>query len=124
VRLRLLPGRFAVCRLGPREPVPAGVMDSGFVSVTRTAEELSVVCAEADAPERARVEPGWACLVLEGPIPFATTGVLSALLAPLADAKVGIFAISTYDTDYLLVKQAQLEAALAALEQAGHALSR
>lgn len=96
---------------------------TSLVSITRTAEELSIVCAEAAAPEGARVERGWACLVLEGPIPFTETGVLSGLLAPLAGAKVGIFAISTFDTDYLLVKHVQLDTAVTALRQAGHHIS-
>ena len=122
MRLAIVPGRFAVCRLDPRAPVPAGIAESGFVSITRTSAERSVVCAEADAPEGARVERGWACLMLEGPIAFTTTGVLSALLAPLAEAKVGILALSTFETDYVLLKEAQLGVALAALKAAGHEL--
>jgi hypothetical protein len=120
MRLTILPGRFAVCRLGPQEPVPAGIADAGFVSVTRTADELSIVCVEALAPEGGRTEKGWKCLAVQGPIPFTATGILSSLLAPLAQAAVGIFAISTYDTDYVLLKEAQLGEAVAALKEAGH----
>jgi uncharacterized protein len=124
VRLSVVPGRFAVCRLAPEDPIPAALLDARLVSITRTAEELSIVCPEELAPSGARGEAGWAWLALEGPIPFTATGIMSSLLAPLAEAKVGIFAISTYDTDAILVKQDQLAAAVAALEQAGHVLSR
>ena len=121
MRLTLLPGRFAVCRLDARAPVPTGLGDArGFVSITRTADELSIVCAEAAAPPGAVTEAGWKCLALQGPIPFTATGILSALLAPQAEAKVGIIAVSTYDTDYVLLKEAQLGEAVAALERAGY----
>jgi uncharacterized protein len=121
VRLTIVPGRFAVSRLAAGDPIPPG-LGNGMVSITRTAGELSIVCAEAAAPVGARIEKGWICLALPGPIPFTATGILSSLLAPLAEAAVGIFAISTYDTDYVLVKEAQLEQAVAALKAAGHEL--
>lgn len=119
MRLTIVPGRFAVCRLGAGDPVPDGLGDR-LVSVTRTAEELSIVCAEALAPAGTLTEAGWKCLAVEGPIPFTMTGVLSSVLAPLAGAQVSIFALSTYDTDYVLVKESQLGEAVAALKEAGH----
>jgi hypothetical protein len=119
VRLTVVPGRFAVSRLAAEDPVPAG-LGQGLVSITRTADELSIVCAEAAAPAGARTEKGWTCLAVQGPIPFTATGILSSLLAPLAEAKVGIFAVSTFDTDSILVKEAQLREAVAALKAAGH----
>ena len=120
MRLTVVPGRFAVCRLAAEAAIPPTLLTAREVSITRTGHELSVVCPEDLAPAGARCEAGWAWLALEGPIPFTATGVMSSLLAPLAEAGVGIFAISTYDTDAILVKAEQLAAAVAALGQAGH----
>ena len=117
--LDVLPGRLAVCRLAPDAPL-ALWMDEGVVSsLSRTTAELSVVCAEASVPEGVRVEAGWRALALRGPIDFALTGVLVRILQPLAEADVGIFALSTYDTDLVLVKEVQLAHAVAALRDAG-----
>jgi hypothetical protein len=88
-------------------------------SITRTAEETSVVCLRENAPGGARVEDGWRALKLEGPIPFEEIGVLSALAGSLAAAGLSVFALSTFDTDYILVKETGLAAALAALGKAG-----
>jgi hypothetical protein len=120
MRFSVAPGSFAVLRLAPDASVPAGVLVPPFHSVTRTAAELSVVCPDEAVPEAARAERGWALLALEGPFPFELTGILASILVPLADAGVGIFALSTFDTDYVLVKHVQLAAALAALAAAGH----
>ena len=118
--LTLIPGRFAVCRLDAQEAVPAWALDGDFFSVTQTAEELSIVCREAGVPKGVLSETGWACLKVEGPLDFALTGVMAALAAPLADAGVSLFAVSTYDTDYLLVKAHALDEAVAALIKAEH----
>ena len=120
LRYSVLDGRFAVCRLAPDSPVPEWAMKPRFLSVTRTPEELSIVCAERDIPPDVQAQAGWACLQFEGPFPFEMTGVLASILNPLADAKVGIFAISTYDTDYVLIQADQLAAADEALRLAGH----
>ena len=118
--LVVLPGSYAVCRLSPGERMPDTALHGDFVSVTRTLDEVSVVCLEGQAPEEgAMVEAGWRCLKVEGPLDFALTGVLAALAAALAEAGVSIFAVSTYNTDYLLVKAAALERAVAALAAAG-----
>ena len=114
-----LPARLMVCRLPPDAAIPAWAGGS-FCALTRTAEELSVVCAEADAPGALRMEPGWRALKVRGPLPFAATGILAALAAPLAAAAIPIFAISTFDTDYLLVREGALPAALSLLRAAGH----
>lgn len=121
--LDVLPGEFAVCRLAADAPVPAWATGGPFVSVTRTADELSVVCPAAGVPTGARHEPGWRCLRLAGPIPFTEVGVLAALLAPLATAGVGVFAVSTFDTDYILVKAADLGRATDALRGADYAVT-
>ena len=117
--LDLLPGRLAVCRLAPDAPLGPWMGKGGVSSISRTTAELSVVCAESSVPEGVRVEAGWRALALRGPIDFALTGVLVQILQPLAEAGVGIFALSTYDTDLVLVKEAQLADAVAALRDAG-----
>jgi hypothetical protein len=122
--LTLLAETFAICRLGTEAQIPAWALEGAFVSITRTDDELSIVCMEADIPlggvPHMVVQGGWRCLKVDGPLDFALTGVLAALAAPLARADVSLFALSTYDTDYLLVKAAALEGAIAALEQADH----
>src|SRR5689334_17000561 len=112
--LSVLPGDFAVVRLGPTDPLPAWATTSSFFSITRTADELSIVAPESAVPAGVRSETGWRALKLHGPFDFALTGVLSSVLAPLADAKISIFAVSTFDTDYVLVRTSALSAAIAA----------
>lgn len=119
-RFSVLPGSFAVLRLDPDAEVPPGVLVPPFHSVTRTPAELSIVCPVGAVPDGAKAERGWAILALEGPFPFELTGILASILAPLAEAGVGIFALSTFDTDYVLVKRERLDEALAALAAAGH----
>jgi hypothetical protein len=123
LELDLLPGRFAVCRLPPEHPLPPELLARRLVSLTRTAEELSIVCAEELAPAAAQRELGFSCLRLRGPLPFSLVGVVAAVTAPLAAAGVSVFVVSTYDTDYLLVKETQLDRAAAALAGAGHRVS-
>ena len=120
LRFSVLPGSWAVLRLPPDAEVPAGILLPPFHSVTRTTAELSVVCLEAPFPPGVRAETGWALLALEGPFAFDLVGILAAFLAPLAAAGVGVFALSTFDTDYVLVKRERLDDALAALAAAGH----
>lgn len=118
-----LPGRYAVCRIGPGEPVPEWVpLAAGgpLVALARTADELSVVCDEQAVPEGVRAERGWAALRVRGPLDFSLTGVLASIADPLSDAGVSIFAVSTYDTDYLLVPADKQPAAIGALQRAGH----
>lgn len=120
--LVLLPGCFAVCRFEPGSPLPAWVLHSEATlwSLTRTPRELSVVCDEdALPPAIERAEKGWRVFELEGPVPFCETGVIAGLTAPLAGAGVPVFVVSTFDTDLVLVKSADLDAARAAWERAG-----
>lgn len=118
--LRVLPGRLAVCRLAADAPFPDWAQAGALASITRAADELSVVCAEEGVPLEVRAERGWRALQVAGPLDFALTGVLVALAVPLADAGVSIFALSTYDTDYVLVREGDLPRAAATLERAGH----
>ena len=118
--LSVLSGEYAVCRLDPHAAPPAWAFAGELWSVTRTPDELSVVCAAGQVPEGVQAARGWAALKLRGPFDFGLTGILASVLNPLRDAGVGIFALSTYDTDYVLVAQEQLDKAVAALRDAGH----
>jgi hypothetical protein len=118
--LELVEGRYAVCRLRPADPVPAWAEGGPFVSVTRTDAELSIVCPEEAVPAPASAERGWRCLRVRGPLGFGMTGILASLAAPLASSGVSIFVVSTYDTDYLMVQERDLERARDALARAGH----
>lgn len=117
---------MAVCRLAPDTPIPAWALTSTLISVTRTAEELSIVCSEEDVVVQSssdiKVERGWMALKLEGPFPFSMTGVLASFLQPLATAGIPIFALSTFDTDFVLIKHQTLDDAITALRNSGHEL--
>jgi len=119
LRLRATPWQLAVCKFPAEAPLPAWAFhtEAVFWSLTRTPDELSLVCAEDDLPPSVDqyVERGWRAFALVGPVPFTTTGVISGLTVPLADAGIGVFVISTYDTDYLLVKAAAFDRAAAIL---------
>lgn len=120
----LLPTSLAIARLAPDAPVPRHVLEAaGFVSVARTADELSIVCPEAAAGAFERVDRGWRCIKVHGPFAFDQVGILASLLNPLSAASVGIFAISTFDTDYILVKSHDMDRAVTALQAAGHHLA-
>lgn len=119
-RLRLLPGAFAICRLDAGAPFPAWVLHEGasVFSLTRTPDELSVVCSEDDVPPSvARAERGWRALAVEGPIPFEAVGVIASISEPLARFGVPLFVLSTYDTDLVLVRGRDLPRAIEALER-------
>ena len=125
LKYRVLMERLAVSRLASDASIPAWALEGGFFCVIRTRDELSIVCTEdvctADRmPHGAPSEHGWVALKLEGPFPFSMTGVLASFLQPLAEARIPIFAISTFDTDYVLIKRENLEQAVVALGAAGH----
>ncbi len=119
VVLSPLRGLWAVCRLHPESALPAFAEGGRFFSATRTTEELSIVCEEAAVPQDAKAEKGWVLLKLHGPIPFDATGVLSLVTAALAKAGIPVFAISTFDTDYLLVRADRFGDAAGTLRNAG-----
>jgi len=120
LKFRVHAGRWAVSRLAADAAVPEWADGPGFASVTRAPGELSIVCAEERVPEGVKSEKGWACVELAGPFAFTLTGVLAGFLAPLAEAGVPIFALSTFDTDWVLLPATKLEEALEALRRAGH----
>ena len=118
--LTVLSGSLAICRLDPQAELPPWAQRGAFRAMTRTATELSVVCPEEGVPPEVVCERGWRCLEVQGPLDLTLTGVLAALAGALAEAGVSLFAVSTYDTDYLLVRQKDLDRAAAALRAAGH----
>lgn len=109
-----------MCRLAPETRTPAWALHGTFLCVTRAADELSIVCSAESVPPGVIAERDWIALKLDGPFPFSMTGVLASFLQPLAQARVSIFAVSTFDTDYVLIKQKDLEHAVEALCAAGH----
>jgi uncharacterized protein len=123
LELMVLPEVFAIVRLAADAPLPLWAIEGDFFSVTRTSDELSLVCRANQVPSSLTAEMGWRALKVQGPFALSEIGVLAALSAPLAQAKVSLFAISTFDTDYLLVSDKKLNAAIAALRAAGHAVS-
>lgn len=123
LRLSILPERLAVCRLAASDAVPAWAASGSFSSVTRTPAELSIVCAEAAVPGSVGRESGFRAYVVAGPLDFGLTGVIASLTEPLARAGVPVFVVSTFDTDYLLVREERLEEASAVLRRAGHSMA-
>ena len=117
--LTLLGDIYSVCRLAPDAPIPDWVRSTTFFSITRNDDELSIVCPEAAVPLDTRAEHGWRCFKVAGPIPFDEVGVVASLTTPLAAAAVGVFVISTFDTDYILIAARNADAATAAWRQAG-----
>jgi len=116
-------GDYAIIRYPKGFRVPAGLLDGeddGLVSVTRTSAEMSIVCPTSRAPAGETTESGWRLLTVRGPLEFTLTGIMASLSGSLAAAGVALFALSTFDTDHVLVKEADLARAVAALREAGH----
>lgn len=120
--LSVLGETLAICRLAPDAAIPGWLPRAGFLSLTRTPDELSIVCRESAVPAGVTgpVSRGWRALKVEGPLDFSLTGVMASLAAPLAEAEISLFAIATYDTDYVLVSAVNLPLALDVLRAAGH----
>jgi hypothetical protein len=124
VDLVLDPRHCAVCRLPPSAPWPVPPPGATLYSVTVTADELSVVCHEGDEPPAAQVESGWRALAVVGPLKFDQVGIISSMSVPLAAAHIGVFVMSTFDTDLVLVKDVDIDAAIYALDGAGHRVAQ
>ena len=118
--LTLLAERLAVCRLDPDSTVPDWIDRTAFYSVTRTEEELTVVCAEALVAKGTVSETGWRCFKVEGPLDFSEIGIIFSLTQPLAQNRVAVFVVSTFDTDYFMVKEKDLAKTIDVLTAAGH----
>jgi len=122
LKFRQLPGLYAIVRLAPDARVSDWATKGDFTSITRTADELSMVCPAKNLPPDVHSPHRWICLKLEGPFPFSQTGVLLSFIEPLSDNGIPIFAISTYDTDYVLIQEEFAGMAVSALQAAGHEL--
>ena len=121
MKLTQLPNEYAVARAGPATPVPPGFLSgAGFLTVSRTEDELSLVGPAATITGMDVVETGWAAFKVQGPFAFDEVGIVASLSSALAERQIGIFVISTFDTDYILVKQENAEAAKAAWREDGH----
>jgi uncharacterized protein len=121
--IHVLPGTLAVGRLPAGSPAPEWAMGGALVAVVRTPHETAVVCDAGVVPPDVQRQSGWVALMVAGPLDFALTGVLAAIAVPLRDAGVSIFAVSTYDTDYVLVPADRLDDAVTGLRSAGHVVA-
>jgi hypothetical protein len=117
-----MPEKFAICRLTPENGIPRWALQGDFYSVTKGPGELSIVCPDRYVPEGVKSERGWRALRFEGPLDIELTGVVASVAEPLANAGIPIFPLATYDTDYVFVKEEQVEAATQALTAFGHAV--
>jgi hypothetical protein len=124
IPLNLLSGRLAICWLPPDAPFPEWARPGDLLAMIQTPCETSVICADRFVPPEVKAERGWCAFQVQGPLDFALVGVLAAISTPLAQAGVSIVALSTYDTDYVLVKEESLERAIQALNQAGFLVNR
>jgi uncharacterized protein len=122
VKLERLAGTYSVCRVGPSSPIPDWADGAGFVSISRSTEELSIVCLAERAPSGIRQDAGWTCYRFVGPFAFDETGIVSSVIGPLSDAGIGIFVVSTFDGDHMLIKETDIARAEAIFLGSGHAL--
>jgi hypothetical protein len=123
VTLDIIPGAFAVCRLSADATLPHWAEHGAFSSITRTASELSIVCASEGVPAEVLAARGYRGLAVRGPLAFSLVGIVAALAGPLAAASISIFVVSTYDTDVLFVRDADLDRTIAVLRSAGHSIT-
>ena len=117
--LEILQSDLAIVKLKPEDSVPRWAKGE-FVAITKTATELSIVCAQSGIPDDVEAERGWTGFRIAGPLAFDQVGVIASITAPLDAAQVPVFVVSTYDTDYLLIKSDHLDSASEALTASGH----
>lgn len=120
--LKVLPEQLAIAHLGPKEAVPRWADQGGFSCITRTQESLTIVCAQVFVPSGVPSDLGWRCIEVQGPLDLSLTGILASLVTPLGEAGIPVFVMSSFETDFILVKQARLAEARRALERAGHSI--
>jgi hypothetical protein len=118
--ISVLKDDYKVCRLNAFDGVPEWALEAPLSSVTRTAEELSIVCPDQVAPKELQSEQEWKCLKIHGPLGFDEVGIISGLTKVLADANISVFVLSTFETDYILVKRMNIEQAAKVLADSGH----
>lgn len=121
--LTLLPEMFGICRFRPSEEIPGWALASAFFSVTRTSRELSIVCPERRIPAGVTSSRRWRALSVKGTLDFTEIGIIASLAIPLKEARVPIFVVSTFDTDYLLVRERHLKTAVEVLSGTGHRIN-
>jgi uncharacterized protein len=117
LKMSIMEGSFGICRFDPGISIPEWVFGGSFISVTKTLDELSVVCPIEFIPDRVICEKNWRALKVEGPLDFSLTGILASISTILAQSGISIFAVSTYDTDYVLVREKDLNSAVDALSR-------
>ena len=122
LKYRWLPGQYAIVKLAPDAPVPDWATRGEFTSISRSPDELSIVCPADNLPSDVHSPHFWVCFKLEGPFAFSLTGILVSFIEPLSDNGVPIFAISTFDTDYVLVQEERMGGVTDRLREAGHEL--
>lgn len=122
LKFKLVGDDYAVSRLGPTDAVPEWADGPGFSTVSRTEDELSIVCRQERVPEGVRCDREWSCFKLQGPFAFGETGIVFSAIQPLSRNGIGVFVISTFDGDHLLVKSVDKERAKWALTDAGHVI--
>lgn len=123
--LRLLPQLYSICRLEPNGPIPFwALIGDDFISLTRTRQELSIICLQENVPEGVQAARNWRCLKVEGAFDLSQPGVHASLAIPLAQAEISILAIATYATDHILVQETDLERTIHVLESAEHTILR
>lgn len=115
MHLYLYPGEYCICKLPARAEAPEWAQDSPFTSITRTKNELSIVTEINGVPQTVEKQCGWRLLAIAGLLEFSLTGIIAAIAGPLAENRISIFTIATYDTDYFLVEEENLNAALRVL---------
>ncbi|MFZ5921337.1 MAG: ACT domain-containing protein [Chloroflexota bacterium] len=118
--LQVLDGEFTIHRLDPKGAIPPQVIESDFFTVSKTPDELSIVCRAEVEIAADKSSGGWACFKVPGPLDFSLTGILAGIAGALAEAGISLFAVSTYDTDYILVKAGEIESAAQTLATAGY----
>jgi hypothetical protein len=115
LKMKLLKDKYGVCRLDKISLIPSWGIEGEFYSITRTEDELSIVCAQKSIPDNVQYEKDWKVLKVEGPLDFSLVGILASISSLMAEKSISIFAISTYDTDYILVKDKDLNKAIESL---------
>lgn len=123
MKMKLLDEKYAVCRLECEDVIPLWVNTKSFISVTRTEDELSIVCVDKNIPDEIKCEKGWRVLKVEGPLDFSLIGILANISTILAKADISIFVVSTYDTDYILIKEENLQKGIRVLDESGISIS-
>lgn len=120
IRLHVLPELYAVSRLDASDSIPDWADGEGFVSISRGPAELSIVCREERVPTGIKSDRGWRCLAFVGPFAFGETGIVLSVIKPLSEAQLGVFVVSTFDADFMLLKLDDFETGLRVLAAAGH----